>query len=105
MTVFEMAVGLGLAVTGMFHPGTGGVNFDGFNPANVQNPSGFFLAIVLSIFAFTGFESAAAVGEESRDPKRIVPKAIIGSLVLIGLFYVVTAWGLQIGCGTDDLES
>ncbi|MDQ1060840.1 amino acid transporter [Arthrobacter globiformis] len=105
MTVFEMAVGLGLAVTGIFNPGTGGVNFDGFNPANVQNPSGFFLAIVLSIFAFTGFESAAAVGEESRDPKRIVPKAIIGSLVLIGIFYVVTAWGLQIGWGTNDVEA
>ncbi|MFE5838565.1 APC family permease [Arthrobacter sp. NPDC056493] len=105
MTVFEMAVGLGLAVTGMFNPGTGGVNLDGFNPANVQNPSGFFLAIVLSIFAFTGFESAAAVGEESRDPKRIVPKAIIGSLVLIGVFYVVTAWGLQIGWGTGDIAA
>ena len=105
MTIFEMAVGLGLAVAGVVSPGPGGVNLEGFNPANIQNGSGFFLAIVLSIFAFTGFESAAAVGEESRDPKRIVPKAIVGSLVLIGLFYVVTAWGLQIGWGTDDLES
>ena len=105
MTVFEMAVGLGLAVAGVISPGPGGVNLEGFNPANIQNGSGFFLAIVLSIFAFTGFESAAAVGEESKDPKRIVPKAIVGSLVLIGLFYVVTAWGLQIGWGTDDLES
>ncbi|MFF1831559.1 APC family permease [Paenarthrobacter sp. NPDC058040] len=105
MTIFEMAVGLGLAVTGMFQPGPGGVNFDGFNPANVQNPSGFFLAVVLSIFAFTGFESAAAVGDESKDPKRIVPKAIFGSLLLIGAFYVVTAWGLQIGWGTSDIEA
>ena len=105
MTIFEMAVGLGLALAGIMAPGPGGVNLEGFNPANIQDGSGFFLAIVLSIFAFTGFESAAAVGEESRDPKRIVPRAIIGSLVLIGLFYVVTAWGLQIGWGTDDLES
>nr|WP_241732258.1 APC family permease [Galbitalea soli] len=105
MTCFEMIVGLGLALSGVLHPGVGGVNLDGFNPANISNGSGFFLAIVLSIFAFTGFESAAAVGEESRDPKRIVPKAIIGSLVLIGLFYVVTAWGLQIGWGTDKLAA
>ncbi|MEA9986786.1 MULTISPECIES: APC family permease [Subtercola] len=105
MTCFEMIVGLGLALTGIFNPGPGGVNVSGFNPANITNSSGFFLAVVLSIFAFTGFESAAAVGEESRDPKRIIPKAIIGSLVLIGIFYVVTAWGLQIGWGTDDLDS
>jgi len=105
MTCFEIAVGVGLALTGIFNPGEGGVNVSGFNPVNIPNSSGFFLAVVLSIFAFTGFESAAAVGEESRDPKRIVPKAIIGSLVLIGIFYVVTAWGLQIGWGTDDIAS
>ena len=105
MTIFEMIVGLGLAVSGILSPGPGGVNIDGFNPANIADGSGFFLAIVLSIFAFTGFESAAAVGEESRNPKRIVPQAIFGSLALIGVFYVVTAWGLQIGWGTDDLAA
>ncbi|PRY10570.1 APC family permease [Kineococcus rhizosphaerae] len=105
MTVFEMAVGLGLALTGLVSPGPGGVNLSGFNPANISNSSGFFLAVVLSIFAFTGFEGAAAVGEESRDPRRIIPRAITGSLVFIGIFYVVTAWGLQIGWGTDDLPA
>lgn len=105
MSLFEIAVGLGLALTGLFQPGPGGVNVSGFNPANIGSSSGFFLAIVLSIFAFTGFESAAAVGEESRDPKRLVPRAIAGSLVLIGAFYVVCAWGLQIGWGTNDLDA
>jgi len=101
MSMFEILVGLSLALTGVFHPGRGGVNVSGFNPFHI----GFFLAIVLSIFAFTGFESAAAVGEESRDPKRLVPRAISGSLILIGAFYVVCAWGLQIGWGTSNLSA
>ena len=105
MTCFEMAVGLGLALTGLVNPGPGGVNAEGFNPGSITDGSAFFLAIVLSIFAFTGFESAAAVGEESRDPKKLVPFAIVGSLVLIGLFYCLVAWGLQIGWGTDDLKA
>jgi amino acid transporter len=105
MSIFEIAVGLGLSLTGIFQPGPGGVNGNGFNPANIGNSSGFFLAIVLSIFAFTGFESAAAVGEESRDPKRLVPMAIAGSLTLIGAFYVFCAWGLQIGWGTGNLTA
>ncbi len=105
MTTFEMIVGLGLALTGVLNPGPGGINASGFNPGSITDGSAFFLAIVLSIFAFTGFESAAAVGEESRDPKRLVPFAIVGSLVLIGLFYCVTAWGLQIGWGTDNLKA
>ena len=105
MSLFEILVGLSLALTGVFNPGPGGVNVAGFNPANIGSSSGFFLAIVLSIFAFTGFESAAAVADESRDPKRLVPKAIIGSLALVGAFYVICAWGLQIGWGTDDLAA
>jgi amino acid transporter len=103
MSAFEIAVGLGLALSGLASPGPGGVNASGFNPANIGGSSGFFLAIVLSIFAFTGFESAAAVGEESRDPRRIIPRAITGSLALIGAFYVVCAWGLQVGWGTANL--
>jgi amino acid transporter len=103
MSMFEILVGLSLALTGVFHPGKGGVNVSGFNPLHIGSSSGFFLAIVLSIFAFTGFESAAAVGEESRDPKRLVPRAISGSLILIGAFYVICAWGLQIGWGTSNL--
>jgi amino acid transporter len=105
MSLFEILVGLSLSLTGVFNPGPGGVNVAGFNPANIGSSSGFFLAIVLSIFAFTGFESAAAVADESRDPKRLVPKAILGSLALVGAFYVICAWGLQIGWGTDDLAS
>ena len=105
MSVFEIIVGLSLALTGVFNPGKGGVNVTGFNPAHIGSSSGFFLAIVLSIFAFTGFESAAAVADESRDPKKLVPRAIIGSLALVGAFYVVCAWGLQIGWGTANLHA
>lgn len=105
MSVFEIAVGLGLSLTGVFNPGPGGVNASGFNPAHIGSSSGFFLAIVLSIFAFTGFESAAAVADESRNPRRYVPRAIAGSLVIIGAFYVLCAWGLQIGWGTDNLAA
>ena len=105
MSMFEIAVGLGLALTGVINPGRGGRNVSGFDPIHIGSSSGFFLAIVLSIFAFTGFESAAAVGEESRDPKRLVPRAITGSLVLIGAFYVFCSWGLQIGWGTNNLNA
>lgn len=105
MGIFEILVGLALSLTGLFHPGPGGFNLNGFNPTRIGNSSGFFLAIVLSIFAFTGFESAAAVAEESREPKRLVPQAIFGSLALVGTFYVICSWGLQIGWGTDKLQA
>ncbi len=105
MTCFEMVVGLGLALSGVIDPGKGGVNLNGFNPIHLSNGSGFFLAVVLSIFAFTGFESAATVAQESRNPRRIVPRAIFGSLIIVGIFYIGTSWGLQLGWGTDHLST
>ena len=61
--------------------------------------------MVLSIFAFTGFESAATIAEESRNPTRFVPWAITGSVALMGIFYVFCAWGLQVGWGVSNLTA
>src|SRR5579859_3363248 len=105
MGIAEIVIGLALAVTGLLHPGPGGVTLANFNPGNITSQNGFFLAVVLSIFAFTGFESAAAIGEESREPRRLIPAAIVGSVVMLGVFYVITAWGLQIGWGTAHLTA
>jgi amino acid transporter len=92
-----------LAVSGLFSPGPGGVSAAGLNPASSTNLHGFFLAVVLSIFAFTGWEGAATVAEESRNPRIVIPRAIIGSIILLGFYFVFCAWGIQIGWGTSHL--
>jgi amino acid transporter len=105
MGAFEIAVGVALALSGVIHPGPGGVTLRGFLPSSITSTSGFFLAVVLSIFAFTGFESAATIGEESRNPHRIIPRAIVGSVAAIGVFYTLCAWGLQVGWGVNNLSA
>ena len=42
--------------------------------------------------SFIGFEAAALYGEEARNPRRSVPLAIYSSVLLIGVFYCLTAW-------------
>jgi|GEM_PF-157564 len=103
MGMYEIVIGMGLALTGVINPGPGGVTARGFLPSHIGSSSGFFLAVVLSIFAFTGFESAANIAEESRSPRRYVPRAIVGSVALMGIFYVFCAWGLQVGWGVNNL--
>jgi amino acid transporter len=108
LTIFslaEMIIVLALAITGIAAPGPGGISITGFNPASSTSTHGFYIAVVLSIFAFTGWEGAAAVAEEARDPRKTIPRAILGSLVLLGVYYVFCAWGLQIGWGTRHLSS
>jgi len=58
---------------------------------------GILVGVVLSIFAFVGFESAGALGIEARDPYRMIGRAIIYSALVVGLFYVVVVYSQVFG--------
>ena len=45
--------------------------------------------IVIAIFAFVGFESAASLGLEAKNPYHTVPRSVIISAVLVGVFYII----------------
>ena len=49
---------------------------------------GMSLAVVACIFSLVGFESATALGGEAKNPLRNVPRAVLLSLILTGLFMV-----------------
>ncbi|HWB31767.1 MAG TPA: APC family permease [Acidobacteriaceae bacterium] len=50
------------------------------------------LGVVLSIFSFVGFESATTLGHEARNPLRTIPRALIQSAVLSGLFFLLGSY-------------
>lgn len=57
-----------------------------------DNPAlGLLAGVALSFFAMTGFENAANVAEETRDPVRTFPKALIGGMATAGVLYVLIA--------------
>lgn len=47
--------------------------------------------VSLAFFAMTGFENAANVAEETIDPARNFPKALIGGMAAAGVFYVLVS--------------
>jgi amino acid transporter len=54
--------------------------------------SGVRLGVVLALFSFVGFESATALGAEARDPLRTIPRAVLQSAVLAGVFFILCAY-------------
>src|SRR5262249_43715250 len=50
---------------------------DGVKPA--------FQGMIFCLLAFIGFEAAAPLGEETKEPRRTIPRAVLWSAVLIGL--------------------
>lgn len=55
-------------------------------------PGGLVVGMVLAIFAFVGFESVGALGQEARNPARSVPRAILWSCGVVGVFYLIVSY-------------
>ncbi len=53
--------------------------------------SGIVIAFVLIFFAFVGFEDMANVAEEVKKPSRTIPKAILLSIAITGVIYVLVS--------------
>ncbi|WP_246258002.1 APC family permease [Amycolatopsis anabasis] len=63
--------------------------------------SGVFLGAVFGFLSFAGFEAAATLGEETRDPKRNIPRAILGTALFGGAFFVVVTAVEMMAFGAD----
>ena len=60
-------------------------------------PAGVRLGVVLALFSFAGFESATTLGSEARNPLRTIPRAVIQSAILAGLFFLTCAYAETLG--------
>jgi amino acid transporter len=60
-----------------------------FVPASTPSPADFSAAMLLLVFAFTGFESATVPAGEVREPKRNLPFAILAAMAVIVPLYVL----------------
>jgi amino acid transporter len=59
------------------------------------------LASTFGLLSFAGFESAGSLGEESRRPLRVVPRAMALAIAVGGAFYVACTAVQSLGFGTD----
>jgi amino acid transporter len=50
------------------------------------------IGLFFAFWSWVGFEMAPNYGEESRNPKRIVPIAMYISVIGLGVFYTLTSW-------------
>ena len=53
---------------------------------------GMVFAVVLAILGFVGFESAASLGEEAKDPYRAIPRAIRRGAIFAGIVYIFATY-------------
>jgi len=100
--VFEIGVFVVLAVFFIVHAGsanTASVFTTKYTPAGYHSIAGVIAGSVYTILAFGGFEGAAPLAEEARNPRRTIPRAIMLATLGIGILYVFTTYAVDVAYG------
>jgi amino acid transporter len=63
--------------------------------------SGIVFGVLYGVLIFIGFETAANLAEETPDPKRSIPRAVLGAVVVVSVFYIIAAYTEVAGFGFD----
>jgi APA family basic amino acid/polyamine antiporter len=86
-----------------------GFSTDPIEPINyIEMPNGItgiILAFVLIFFAFIGFEDMANVAEEVRKPHKTIPRAIILSIIITGVIYILVSMSVVRILSWEELAS
>ncbi len=72
--------------------------------AGLQRRLGTGDAVVL-FFAFAGYARIATLGEEVRDPRSTIGKAILGALAIVVLLYAAVGWTALAAAGPQRLAA
>lgn len=81
---------------------TTGIDFSAFTFGDGVAPSAVLSGTVIAFFSWVGFEASAACGEESTNPRRNIPMAVAGTVVLLGVLYITVIFAQTVGFGTDE---
>lgn len=101
--VVETAVLVVFDLTVLRSKGWAAFPLESFAPSQWFAP-GIGVSIMTAFTCFVGFESGALYTKEAKDPVRSIPLASYVSVILIGSFYLVTAW-ITIGAmGAQDTK-
>lgn len=105
MTFVEVTGLVIVMVIGLVYVGAGKADFSVLTDFSSQDNVIFAIiaGVALSFFAMTGFENAVNVAEETVDPHRTIPMALIGGMATAGVIYVLVSISAALTVPIDTL--
>jgi amino acid transporter len=104
MLAIELAAIVIIVGAVLLHGGSEGLNAKPLS-LHGNSLSGIRLAMVFGIFAFVGFEVSATLAEETRNPLRNVPIAVIGCTLVVGVIFVVGSYAMVMAYGANHIDA
>ena len=107
MTFVEVAGLLIVMLIGILYVARGDADFGVLTSFSAEgNPIFAIVAgVALAFFAMTGFENAANVAEETINPSKTFPRALIGGMIAAGVIYVLVAVSAALVVPVDTLAA
>ncbi|AWK88990.1 ethanolamine permease [Azospirillum thermophilum] len=95
LAIFELLVFMGVVAPGFSWANFTAKGWAGSDTLTLEGFGGIFAAIPFAIWFFLAIEGAAMAAEETKDPRRTVPRAYIGGILTL----VALAFGTMIFAG------
>ncbi len=102
LVILEYLVVLVIDAAILLKGGDAGLSVAPFTPAAFWSGTPA-IGILFCFAAFIGFEATTIYSEEAREPNKTVPRATYISVLIIGVFYMLTSWLMVNGAGVDKL--
>jgi amino acid transporter len=103
---FELLVFLALAITLIVAAGRHNtLSVFAVHTGNAKGLGSVIPGVLYAVFGIIGFEAAAPLGEEARDPKRTVPRALVLACLAIGVFYLICYYAATVYWGPHHMAS
>jgi amino acid transporter len=101
--VIEVVVLLILIFAILGQGGAEGLSLKPFTWPTGADGNNIFLAFSLAVLAFGGFEASAPLAEETNNPRRNVPIAVLGAVIVSGIIYVLGSYAFVTAFGVNHM--
>lgn len=103
--VFEAAVLLLLGIVIVINKGASLSATPFAAPESSAGIVGFATAFALANYAFVGWESAAPLAEETDNPRRNVPLALILSVIILAIIFIFVTYAAVVAYGVGNMKT
>lgn len=105
LTVLKILVVLVLIIGAvLIEPGENAIDWSSTWQQEIFSPS-YAVALIYVMYAFSGWNAAAYIVEEIRQPRRNLPRALIGGTILVSLLFILLQWAFLRQATVAQLQS
>ncbi len=73
-----------------------------FKPSNISGGlAGIGLGFPLAVYMFVGWENSATLAEETKNPRKNIPRALVAGTLTLGLVYIFLAYATEVAFHND----